>query len=536
MKMTRLSLISIRRVLGTLAILVVVLTVASCTSLLGDFNSTSGGAPDATAGGGGGDGAIVNPGGKAIGATCAANGECAMNFCTDGVCCGTACDGVCEKCDLPGTPGQCMPVAMNTDPDMECVAVPIAAPDGGTEAGVADAANDGAANAAVDGAADGATVDAAVADAGVGDGGLAVAFDAGQPDLGYNPPDGGIMQTPLACAGTCNGQRACAYPSSTKTCGTQFCNTSSQQAGLACDGAGHCTLGFSDCKNYSCENGGCGTSCTGPADCLPTSFCNGSGVCQPKKQDSVTCGASTECTSGFCEPTAVGNVCCNTDCTKVPGGDCGKPGSVGECKCQVDCGDGGACQLFYLDSDGDGYGNAASTMVGCSGAPPLHYVADNTDCDDNNANAHPGQTGYFASPRSNGSYDYDCDGKEVGTNAVYPGATCGLCGGSGCTDNPSCASGSTSQSYLTCVGYGVIFCQVCVIGVAEVTVGGTSQTQAAPIATVGPIQQQTCRGGATQGFTGTAACGAAAAYTYCEIGCNGADYYGYASSSAFPCH
>src|ERR1700722_8512563 len=381
MKMTRLSLVSIRRVLGTLAILVVVLTVASCTSLLGDFNSTSSSStvPDATAGGG--DGAIVNPNGKAVGAACSANSDCALNFCTDGVCCGTACDGVCEQCNLPAPPGQCMPVPMNTDPDMECVAVPFAAPDGGTDSGsvaVADAATDGAADAAIDGGADGAIVDAAiVGDAGDAGDASAVAFDSG-PALGYNPPDGGIMQTASACAGTCNGQRACAYPDNTKSCGTQFCNTSSQQAGLVCDGAGHCGISFTDCKNYACEGSSCGTSCTGPADCLPTSFCNGSGMCQPKKDDSVTCGAATECTSGYCEPTAVGNVCCNTDCSTIPGGDCGKSGSVGQCKCSVDCGDGGACELFYQDSDNDGYGNTALSKVGCSGAPPAGYVADNT--------------------------------------------------------------------------------------------------------------------------------------------------------------
>ncbi len=531
--MTRLILTSIRRGLAALAIFVVVIAVASCTSLLGDFNSASPlGAPDATSTetGGGGDGAIVNPGGKALGAMCTDKSECEMGNCTDGVCCESACDGVCEKCNLPATPGKCMPVPMNTDPDMECVAVPIAAQaDAGTDAAVeagaiVDAAVEAAADAAspADGGAGGAV------DGGLLDAAVAVA-DGGQAGLGYNPPDGGIMQTPGACAGTCNGQRACSYPDQTKTCGTQFCNTAAQHAGLACDGAGHCTLEFDQCKNYACENGACGSSCVGPADCLSTSFCNGSGVCQPKKDDSVTCSGANECQSGFCVPTAVGNICCNTDCTKVPGGDCGKSGSAGQCQCATDCGDGGACQLFYRDADEDGFGNPALSVVGCSGAPPMGYVTDSTDCDDNNKNAHPGQQAYFATPRANNSYDYDCDGKEVGTNAVYTGASCGTCGGTGCTQTTACASGSTAQSYLNCTGFGVCYACIETLQVAEI------KTDLVPVNPVLPVESL-CRGGATAGFTGTAGCGQQAAYTTCYTGCNGSVDYGDAYTQPFPCH
>ena len=230
--MTRLIFTSIRRGLAALAILPAVVAVASCTSLLGDFNSaTTESTPDATSpDGAGGDGATVNPGGKMNGAACAANGECALGFCTDGVCCESACDGVCEKCNLPGSPGKCMPVPMNTDPDMECVAVPIVAQaDAGTDAAppmeagaimdaAIDATPDGASGPA-DGGIDGGATDGGAIDAAV------VVADGGQAGLGYNPPDGGIVQMSAACAGTCNGQRACSYPDQTKTCGTQFCNT-----------------------------------------------------------------------------------------------------------------------------------------------------------------------------------------------------------------------------------------------------------------------------------------------------------------------
>lgn len=79
-----------------------------------------------------------------------------------------------------------------------------------------------------------------------------------------------------------------------------------------------------------------------------------------------------------------------------------------------DCNDGdaGVWQNLtgHLDADGDGYGAVSGQSV-CSGdSPPAPYVADNTDCYDSNANAHPGQTSYFTTNRGDGNYDYDCSG------------------------------------------------------------------------------------------------------------------------------
>lgn len=43
---------------------------------------------------------------------------------------------------------------------------------------------------------------------------------------------------------------------------------------------------------------------------------------------------------------------------------------------------------YYADADGDGYGDAAVAVTNC--VPPVGYVTDNTDCNDNNEDEHPG--------------------------------------------------------------------------------------------------------------------------------------------------
>ncbi len=46
---------------------------------------------------------------------------------------------------------------------------------------------------------------------------------------------------------------------------------------------------------------------------------------------------------------------------------------------------------FYLDSDGDGYGDPSKfTDLPTGSSAPSGYVSDNTDCDDTNKDRHPG--------------------------------------------------------------------------------------------------------------------------------------------------
>ncbi len=68
---------------------------------------------------------------------------------------------------------------------------------------------------------------------------------------------------------------------------------------------------------------------------------------------------------------------------------------------------------WYRDSDGDGFGNAATSVVSCSGPPG--FVADSTDCDDRLDTTYPGGT-----ELCNG-VDDDCNGSidDAAVDAVY---------------------------------------------------------------------------------------------------------------------
>ena len=52
-----------------------------------------------------------------LGVPCVDDGDCASDFCADGVCCAGRCDEVCHACDQAGQAGACLPVTGGQDPD-----------------------------------------------------------------------------------------------------------------------------------------------------------------------------------------------------------------------------------------------------------------------------------------------------------------------------------------------------------------------------------------------------------------------------------
>jgi hypothetical protein len=378
---------------------------------------------------------------KVDGTACTAGADCNSTFCVDGFCCNEKCDDVCASCAMDGSKGVCTPYAVDTDPENEC----------GPKIPMSGGGGDG-------GPADGAASDGSAADGSASDGSGSSSMDGGGTASDapvINPPDGGIMSMPGTCGGKCSGSRSCKFPGPEKSCGSPFCNTNEQVAAFVCDSNGGCTVGLTTCPDYACDpaKAACRTQCSQTTDCASTDFCNANGVCQPKKGNAIGCTLSTECQSGFC----ASGVCCETACDQ-PGFSCANTGSVGKCHCPPPndmCSMG--CRLFYPDMDGDGFGDKFATLSttpaarpGCVESPPSGFVADNTDCDDGDANAKPGQTAFFATASAvKHTFDYDCDGVQEKQTAEYPGGYCKFCGSVGSCDSTSntCGTANTQSAF-----------------------------------------------------------------------------------------
>jgi hypothetical protein len=188
----------------------------------------------------------------------------------------------------------------------------------------------------------------------------------------------------------CNG--ACASNSTPQTCGSSCTPCAPPNGGTA-----------------TCEAGACGGQCpTGQklcaGNCIPAgTACNG------------VCSAGTHLCGGLCSSNGDVNSC-GSSCTPCPvppnGAATCTPNGTCDFTCNagyIRCGNGCSGAVFYRDADGDGWGDPNVTIMSCS--EPTGYVANNTDCDDSNSNVFPGQPNWFSTPRANGSFDYNCDGR-----------------------------------------------------------------------------------------------------------------------------
>jgi hypothetical protein len=237
---------------------------------------------------------------KAIGAPCGSNSECDSTACVDGVCCASACNGICEACNVTGKAGTCSPVPAGTS-DAMCAKQPSS-------------------TCGFDGTCD-------------GNGGCR------RYPVGVACKAEGCQGALYVPAAACDGQGTCMAPANVD-CSPYICDSTGGSP--ACRTT--CRAGGTDCQApATCVNSSCGAKvkkaagagCVDGTDCLST-FCV-DGVCCVS-----TC--TTSCNScnqtgkeGMCLPVPAGKVDPRNVCKDAGIATCGKNGL---------CDGMGGCQVY----------------------------------------------------------------------------------------------------------------------------------------------------------------------------------------------
>ncbi len=346
-----------------------------------------------------------------LGVQCAQGKECASGYCVDGVCCDTACVGVCSECNGAGSAGTCAAAVqddacgtLSCPTDTECRTYQAQ-----------DAGN-------CDGLGQCATVPACVemnvasgtacqSGAGTCDGsGQCVVPD--KADLGESCGADDDCGSGV-CAATASGSMVCCDQECDGTCeacgSSGFCNDfpeddSSCQA-ITCTADSTCADYPAPLNQNRCA--AFGQCVTEAAHCIPSftssttscgagRFCDGMGGCEDACNSSQTwctnacvnldtdkdncgscgneCAADMSCVSGSCECTSAGALECSGSCID-PDTDADNCGSCGN-DCGADVCQSGSCVCgagrhgcgsstppCYANTDGD---NCGSSCLDCS--------------------------------------------------------------------------------------------------------------------------------------------------------------------------
>lgn len=337
-------------------------------------------------------GQCVSPAGN--GATCALAAQCASGNCVDGVCCDSACAGLCQACSVikkgSGMDGVCGTIGQGSDPDNECVQ------QAATTCGQTGACNGaGTCQLYPQGTSCGASICQGTTAAGqiCNGAGQCVASPMGVDCAPY-ACSSGACKNPCATSNDCVNGYTCSAGicQPVGTLGTP-CTTANQ-----C-GSGHCVDGV--CCDMACNgscvactvakagqgsDGVCGSikagtdpddECAGqlPSSCGQTGFCNGASAC-------AKYGMGTECAPGSCsagEQTnpsqcdGLGTCVAGSQMPCVPGYACNGNKCATSCTTNNECAMGYECDPMnqwcvpVMGMGGNG-GSASSGQGGSAGS------------------------------------------------------------------------------------------------------------------------------------------------------------------------
>ncbi|GEM_PF-4357690 len=196
--------------------------------------------------------------------------QCSSGFCTDGLCCSSACDGTCQSCSTPQAPGLCAPYPKATDPEGEC--------------NLCHACSGGGACAPV--------------------------------EAGSDPMDHCTTNPTSTCSfdGTCNGAGQCRLWGSATVCKAAECSDATLSYARFCDGNGTCLpAAVNPCSPYTCQSTtSCHTNCNSDDDIASPDFLCKHGFpsgsaqqCLPNDQcgNSAWCCGANSCGDALTIPT-----------------------------------------------------------------------------------------------------------------------------------------------------------------------------------------------------------------------------------------
>ena len=200
---------------------------------------------------------------RPAGQTCARPEQCASNFCVDGVCCNTLCDGACDSCNSTGAIGTCTVSAAGQPGSPSCAPYLCT----GTSAVCATTCTSNAGCVSP------------------------LTCKSGQCTTTVLTPNGQTCTTDAQCSSGHCADGLCCNTACAGAC--EACNSTGNEG--TCTALSSGALGEPVCAPFTCNgtSGACPSTCTADPECAAGAFCV-KGVCstQPRGQLGFGCGCS----------------------------------------------------------------------------------------------------------------------------------------------------------------------------------------------------------------------------------------------------